>query len=783
VRSVVVLMILAGLLLGASVAGAARPAREPLRERPDGFLTAPSERRPAAVALDYVREREATFCLDEGDLARLRLVRAYRSESGAAHLQWEQYYRGIPVFGPGLRANLDVDGRLINVGDGARPDPAVASIEPRLSALDALLSAGRGAGAAVVPGRPARAAGPERATTFADGQRASLTVFGGDRLAWRVLLRGDARHVYDAVVDATTGETLYRSNLVRHATARVFDHYPGAAFGGVQMDRSLPDAWLSSTTTLSGNNAHVYSDPTDANQVFGDPSPNPPSADEIPPSSPGAWTYTQVGRPASSPGQSCPPMPAGCSWDNFDTTAPNFSWRVHREQAGTQLFYFVNRYHDHLRDAPGIGFDPASGNFEGGDRVIGQVDDGATTDMGAFDDFPACSYINNAFVIPVPDGEPLLMQFYLWSSACTAGGTQYDVNPVDDALVVYHEYTHGLTNRLVTDAAGVPGLNGPQPGAMDEGFADWYALDMLNAEGFEPDTAAPGELLAGKYENDRIRTQAWDCPVGAAAGACPGSGSAGSGGYTYGDFARILNGHEVHADGEIWVETLWDLRTRMVADHGAGAGVDRALALVTDGLRLAPVNPTFLDMRNAILQADLNRGFGDRDRIWAVFAARGMGFRASTTGNNDTAPVQDFSLPPPPPPPPTRADTRAPSISRLSISRRRFRVGQGTTFTFRLSEAATTAIAIDRPEAGRRVGRRCRPATRALRKRPRCTRYARVGRLVRANLRPGVQRVRFSGRFGRRALRAGPYRATISATDLAGNRSRALRVTFRVVRR
>ena len=39
-----------------------------------------------------------------------------------------------------------------------------------------------------------------------------------------------------------------------------------------------------------------------------------------------------------------------------------FSWTVNRNQAGTQLFYFVNRA-DHLRDAPGIGFDAASGNF------------------------------------------------------------------------------------------------------------------------------------------------------------------------------------------------------------------------------------------------------------------------------------------------------------------------------------------------------------------------------------------------------------------------------------
>jgi hypothetical protein len=58
-----------------------------------------------------------------------------------------------------------------------------------------------------------------------------------------------------------------------------------------------------------------------------------------------------------------------------------------------------------------------------------------------------------------------------------------------------------------------------------------------------------------------------------------------------------------------------------------------------------------------------------------------------------------------------------------------------------------------------------------------------VGSLVKRNLRPGAQRVRFSGRVGSRALRPGPYRATIVATDPGGNRSRGAEVTFRIVRR
>jgi hypothetical protein len=58
----------------------------------------------------------------------------------------------------------------------------------------------------------------------------------------------------------------------------------------------------------------------------------------------------------------------------------------------------------------------------------------------------------------------------------------------------------------------------------------------------------------------------------------------------------------------------------------------------------------------------------------------------------------------------------------------------------------------------------------------------RGGALTRRNLAAGRDRIGFSGRIGRRALRPGRYRATLTATDLAGNRSRAHQVSFRVVR-
>jgi hypothetical protein len=609
-------------------------------------------------------------------------------------------------------------------------------------------------------------------------------------LGWRVQAKADSQHLWDAVVDANSGKLLYRRNLVLGVAALAFDNYPGAPRGGAQQAKDFPPAWLPpASTTLDGNNAHVYSDEEDD-----DFAPN--AGDEIPRTA-GTYNYFTDFRAPTRANQDCPPV--GCSYNNFAPSSAGdvFSWRVNRKQAGTQLFYYVNRFHDHLRSAAGIGFTAASGGFEGDDPLLAEVDNGASTETSSgFEDLPDCNHVNNADMSTGPDGTQPVMQMYLWSSACNPPAVINDVDGANDAFIVFHEYTHGLSGRLVTDAAGMPALAGPQSGAMGEGWSDWYALDLLVAEGREVDTGAPGELRTGQYEAEPVRTEPFDCAVGGSAPSCPGQGLSGPGGYTYGDFGRIefvapgVVGPEVHADGEIWVQTLWDLRGYLVAAHGASAGVTRARALITDGLRLAPPSPTFLEARNAILQADANRGLVDRDRIWAVFAARGMGVNASTDGDSDTTQIEDFTRPPPLVVP----DVTPAVISRFSMSRKRFRVGRsrtprtalaprGSAFRFRLSEAATVKIAIQRALPGRRVGKSCRRATRKLRKRRKCTRYVARGTLTRRNLKAGSRRVSFSGRIGRSALKVGGYRATVSATDAAKNRSRTRRTSFRVVRR
>jgi hypothetical protein len=160
-------------------------------------------------------------------------------------------------------------------------------------------------------------------------------------------------------------------------------------------------------------------------------------------------------------------------------------------------------------------------------------------------------------------------------------------------------------------------------------------------------------------------------------------------------------------------------------------------------------------------------------------------------------------VPPPltaPPPPPLR-DTTAPVISKLELAHKSFALGakatatsaatkkkhktaSGTTFTFTLSENATTRIAIVRRVKGHRASTK-RPCAAAKRgQKLNCTRTVTELTLVRAHTAKGANRVAFSGRYGKRKhLVNGSYTATLTATDPTGNRSKPHSVTFSVVNR
>jgi uncharacterized delta-60 repeat protein len=100
-----------------------------------------------------------------------------------------------------------------------------------------------------------------------------------------------------------------------------------------------------------------------------------------------------------------------------------------------------------------------------------------------------------------------------------------------------------------------------------------------------------------------------------------------------------------------------------------------------------------------------------------------------------------------------RRSTRTVGRAQAARSPRR-----GTAFVFRLNRAATVIIRIKRLHHAGTIVKLKRTSS------------------------AGGNRVAFSGRVGRHALRPSRYRATLTATDPSGNRSKARAVAFRIVR-
>ena len=257
-----------------------------------------------------------------------------------------------------------------------------------------------------------------------------------------------------------------------------------------------------------------------------------------------------------------------------------------------------DKFHDHLRDAP-IGFTRAAGNFEAIDDDAVQAEPDRRSQHRRRP--PGLNHVDNANMATPPDGIAPIMQMYLFNDPADPTDPFLQSNGGDEADIVYHEYTHGLSNRLVVDAERQLDA-GQHPGRLDG-----RGLERLVRDGLPRSTRAssatpgrPARSASASYVghgHDLIRTQPLDCPVGIDVqqvprharrrdrAATPTATSAGSS-------ARP----EVHADGEIWGETLWDLRGAL--------GSKLTESLVTRAMELSPANPSYLDMRNSILQAD-----------------------------------------------------------------------------------------------------------------------------------------------------------------------------------
>ncbi|KAH8978800.1 Fungalysin metallopeptidase-domain-containing protein [Lactarius hatsudake] len=285
------------------------------------------------------------------------------------------------------------------------------------------------------------------------------------------------------------------------------------------------------------------------------------------------------------------------------------------QAATTNAFYVVNTFHDFTYK---YGFTETTFNFQtndfnnggqGFDRILVSVQD----DMG----------INDAVFFTPPDGQSGKMQLYLY----------VNFSPRRDSALqndlVIHECQHGASNRM-TGGGTARCYQTSEAAGVAEGYADAMADWMSQG-------STTADYVFGQYV---------------------GKGSTGLRNYAYSTsnvtnplrYSSLKGMTDAHDMGEVWANTLHNVyaalviikgwSTNALTDPTTNEGNVVWLHLFIDALLLQPCNPTFLNARDAWIQADANRyGGAHTCLLWVTFASRGFGVNATNF-------VDDVSYPP-----------------------------------------------------------------------------------------------------------------------------------------
>ena len=547
-------------------------------------LSEPRADTPDNIARNFLSQNTSLFMLPGSAVAALKL-NTEDNDRGTTFINYSQRVGGISVFEGNVQVVVNGNGEVLSVREGFLISGRKVKLTPSLNETEGIAKAFEYAGHTVIPSfveTNTRANSGEQSSfanplgpNFEDvlSELTVLRMGNESRLAWHVYADAGPNEWYEILVDAHSGELLLRQNLyVFDAQGTVYTRDPNqsarqiVSFVGDTVINTVA-GWMGTSTVTTGNNVEAYLD-TDAN--------NAPDNNNGP--------GLSVGHASSA---------------TQDFTFP-FSTAVdpRTQQAAvvTNLFYFNNFMHDF---SYGLGFTETARNFQvnnygrggtGNDSVQAEAQDGSGT--------------NNANFATPPDGQRPRMQQFLFTAPTP------DRDSSMDSDVVFHEYGHGISNRLIGN--GGTGLSGTQSGAMGEGWSDYWSTTINN-------DGAVGEYVVNNTIG--IRRAAYTVPAAT----------------IHDSYADVGNaGFEVHNDGEIWAATLWDLRTQLGA-----ATTDN---LVLNGMKFTPTRPSFLNARDGILQADVNLFAGaNRCVIWTVFARHGMG--VSAVGNDGTTHTAATDLP------------------------------------------------------------------------------------------------------------------------------------------
>lgn len=602
------------------------PPQLHLRDEAGGLLTGPTAGDPRQIAVDYLRANALRLGLTQADIETAAVTDQYTDRpSGVTHIYFAQTLDGLRLANANLNINVTADGRVINAGSSfvtGLDRGSTALRAPSLDARAAVKAAGAALGlkgtvdpAAFTEGEAFRAGEAFTAPAISLDRIEPKLIYvpqagGGLELSWNVQLRTpDGQHWYDAAVSADDGQLVWGADWADGASYNVL---PAPSENPADLGRA------------------VVVDPQDSEaSPFGWHDTNGAEGAEFTDTR-GNNVSAQEDADANDSGGYRPSGGPNLVFDfPFNTAQEPTSYR---DAAITNLFYWNNLLHDvHYQ----YGFDEPSGNFQvnnygrggaGSDAVQADAQDGSGFD--------------NANMFTPPDGFSPRMQQFLFTSS----SPMRDSSMSND--IITHEYGHGVSNRLTGGPANANALDALQSGGMGEGWSDWWAL-MFTQDSADTKFAAypAGTYVLNQPENGpgiRSHPYSFDMAINPLT------------------LAAFNTNPEVHASGEIWASTLWDMNWLLIDKYGydpniaggyqnPGGGNLLALQLVMDGLKLQPANPTFTQARDAILLADtMLTGSANQKEIWTAFARRGFGLSADVddgNGANSFAVIEAFDLP------------------------------------------------------------------------------------------------------------------------------------------
>jgi hypothetical protein len=228
--------------------------------------------------------------------------------------------------------------------------------------------------------------------------------------------------------------------------------------------------------------------------------------------------------------------------------------------------------------------------------------------------------------------------------------------------VIGHEYGHMIENRMIGKGFR---RQGQHAGAMGESSGDLLGMEYLNEYRFVP-VSGENEHSVGAYAtgNPLRAIRNYDMSFPSANEFPRPSTYPRVNPLNFSDVAYDIVGEQVHADGEIWSATNFDVRDLFLDRYpkttfkdgiacadgvkpvATCEGNRRWIQLMFDAYLLMPIGPTFLTARDAYLAADMIRfGGANQDILWRGFARRGFGQLASVTDNGDDQPIPSWESP------------------------------------------------------------------------------------------------------------------------------------------